>query len=135
MTGALAVTGSGAIQSIETSGRAEGKGEAYCESTSHVMLFSLDQKDLRESEMLCLLPMGEGRVRVKSHSLSGSAKFQVGEFRKAKWLCLEQGPLAARDAWLSLEVNRDRNLSIILIASAGRMEEATKRLTRLLTFS
>jgi hypothetical protein len=135
MTGALAVTGSGAIQSLETSGVVEGKGGVYCESTSHVMVLSLDQKDLRESEMLCLLPMGEGRVRVKSQGLSGGAEFQAGEFRKGKWVALERGSVGMREGWLSLRVNRDRDLSIIVLASAGRMEEATKRLTSLLTFA
>ena len=77
MPGALAVTGSGAIQSIETAGSVEGPAGAYCESTSHVMLMSLDQKDLKESEMLCLLPMGEGQVRINSHALAGAARFQV----------------------------------------------------------
>ena len=135
MPGALAVTGSGAIQSIETAGTVEGRTGAYCESTSHVMLMSLDQKDLKESEVICLLPMGEGRVRIHSHALAGAAQFQVGEFRKANWAPLERGEVAVQNGWLSLEVNRDRDLSIILVASASRMEEAARRLTQLLTLS
>jgi hypothetical protein len=85
--------------------------------------------------MLGLLPMGAGRVRVKSQGLSGGAEFQAGEFRKGKWVALERGSVGMREGWLSLRVNRDRDLSIIVLASAGRMEEATKRLTSLLTFA
>ena len=96
---------------------------------------SLDQNDLRESAMLCLLPMGEGRVRINSQALAGVARFQVGEFRNANWVPLEQGEVAVQNAWLSLEISRDRDLSIILIASASRMEEAAKRLTQLLILS
>ena len=135
MPGALAVTASGGIQSIETAGSVEGPNGAYCEASNQVMLMSLDHKDLRESEMLCLLPMGEGRVRINSHALPDSAQFQVGEFRNAKWVPLERGELAAKDGWLNMEVNRDRDLSIILITSANQMEEAAKRLTQLLTLS
>ena len=135
MPGALAVTGSGAIQSIETAGTVEGPSGAYCQSTGHVMLMSLDQKDLKESEMLCLLPMGEGRVRISSHALAGATQFQPGEFRRAHWVPLERGEVAAENGWLSLEINRDRDLSIILIASASRMEEAARRLTQLLTLA
>ena len=135
MPGALAVTRSGAIQSIEAAGKVEGPTGAYCESTNHMMLMSLDQKDLKESEMLCLLPMGEGRIRINSHALAGAAGFQVGEFQKANWVPLERGEVAVKNGWLSLEVNPDRDLSIILIASASRMKEAAMRLTQLLTLA
>jgi len=135
MPGALAVTRSREIQSIETAGIVEGPTGAYCESTSHMMLMSLEQNDLKESEMLCLLPMGEGRVRINSHAFAGVARFQVGEFHKASWVPLERGEVAVQNGWLSLEINRDRDLSIILIASTSRMEEATKRLTQLLALS
>ena len=135
MTGALGVTAGGAIHAIETSGTVSGNQGVYCQSTSHVMLFSLDQKDVRESEMLCLLPMGEGRVRITAHGTSGPAQFQVGEFRAAKWVPLERGQLVVQDNCLDVTINRDRNLSIILIASPNRMREAAKRLVDLLTLS
>jgi hypothetical protein len=135
MPGTLAVTRSGEIQSIEGAGTVEGPTGAYCESSNHVMLMSLDQRDLKESEMLCLLPMGEGRIRINSHALAAGAGFQVGKFQKAHWVPLERGEMAVQNGWLSLEVNRDRDLSIILIASASRMKEAATRLTQLLTLS
>jgi hypothetical protein len=135
MTGALAVTASGAIQSIETTGRVEAGGAEYCDAGIHMMLFSLDRKDLKKSEILCLLPMGEGRVRLRTDVIAGSARFQVGEFQKAKWVPLEQGQVAVRGGWIELDVSRDRNLSIVLIAPADRMEEGAKRLSELLFIS
>jgi hypothetical protein len=63
----------------------------------------------------------------------GAAEFEVGEFREAKWVALEKGRVGQREGGWSLEVNRDRNLSMVLVAAAGRMAEARKKLTELLT--
>jgi hypothetical protein len=133
MTGAVAVRANGAVSAIETSGRMGVKGRVYCEADGEVMLFSLDREDVTKSEMLCLLPMGEGLVRAASKGRMGAAEFEVGEFREAKWVALEKGRVGQREGGWMVEVNRDRNLSMVLVAAAGRMAEARKKLTELLT--
>lgn len=134
MTGAVAVTGSGAIQSIETSGVAKGHGETYCQAEPHVMLFALDRKDIRQSKALCLLPMGEGQVRIRNTALKGPTAFQLGEFQGGVWKRLEDGQLNPQDGWVGLEITSDRNLGIVLIAGTGDMETAVETLTRLLDY-
>ena len=131
MTGAIALTAAGALQSLETSGTVSAQNEVYCRAENHVMLFSLDGRDIRDSEVLCLLPMGEGVTRIRSRSIASEGQFEVGEFRDGKWTGLENRPLSSHDGWLELEVTRDRNLSIILLASAALMDRAREQLTRI----
>jgi hypothetical protein len=133
MTAAVVVRADGAVSAIETSGKLEANGSVYCEADGHVMLFSLDGRDVRRSEMLCLLPMGEGTVQAASERMRSGAQFEVGEFRDAHWVAFEKGRLAVREASWSMEVNPDRNLSLVLVAAPERMPEARRRLTELLT--
>lgn len=134
MAGAIAITAKGDIQSIETSGIAEVRNEAYCQTKTHVMVFSLGQKDIRDSDTLCLLPMGEGKVRIRNRAFTNSGQFQVGEFRGGEWTSLEDGRLSVESGWLELDVTRDRNLSIILMSSPGNIARAREQLTKLLDF-
>jgi hypothetical protein len=134
MAGAIAITAKGDVQSIETSGIAEVRSEAYCQTKTHMMLFSLDHRDIRDSEVLCLLPMGEGNIRIRNRSFISSGQFQVGEFREGKWTSLEEGQLSVESGWLEFDVTRDRNLSIILMSSPGNIARAREQLTKLLDF-
>jgi len=134
MTGAVAITGNGAIQSVETSGTAEGRGETYCRAEPHVMLFALDREDLRQSKALCLLPMGEGQVRIRNTALKGLTAFELGEFQDGAWKRLEDGQLNPQDGWIGIDITSDRNLGIVLIAATGDMESAVEKLTKLLEF-
>lgn len=130
MTGAIAVTPQGALQSLETSGSVEGAAGLYCQASSHVMLFSLDQKDLLKSETICLLPMGEGRLQLRSDVLQ-SVQFEAGEFQDGKWVRLEQGQLSFHNGVLDFPITQDRNLSVLLLARPGKMETAVGLLSKL----
>lgn len=135
MTGAVAVTNTGALQSIETSGLVKARGVVYCETDLHMMLLSLDQKDLRDSESLCLLPMGEGNIRIRSSVPSRRLEVQVGEFTNARWTPFESGKVQAQNGWLRWDVTQDRNLSVVVLAGVGKMNSAVNRLTNLLEVS
>jgi hypothetical protein len=134
MTGAIALTAKGAVQSLETSGKVSAQNEVYCRAENHVMLFSLDGSDIRDSEALCLLPIGEGVTRIRSRSMANGGQFEVGEFRDGKWTGLENQQLGVNNGWLELKVTRDRNLSIILLALAASMARAREQLTRVFQF-
>lgn len=134
MTGAIALTAKGAVQSLETSGKVSAQNEVYCRAENHVMLFSLDGSDIRDSEALCLLPIGEGVTRIRSRSMANGGQFEVGEFRDGKWTSLENQQLGVNNGWLELKVTRDRNLSIILLALAASMARAREQLTRVFQF-
>jgi len=134
MTGAIAVTAKGALQSLETSGKVSAQNEVYCRAENHLMLFSLDGRDIRDSEALCLLPMGEGVTQIRSRSMASGGQFEVGEFRDGKWTGLENQQLGVNNGWLELKVTPDRNLSIILLASAASMDRAREQLTRIFQF-
>jgi hypothetical protein len=134
MAAAVAITAKGDVQSIETSGSVEARNEVYCRMENHAMVFSLDHKDIRDSEALCLLPMGQGNMRIRNRSIGGSGQFQVGEFREGKWICLEEGHMSVDNAWLEFKVTRDRNLSIILMSPSGMMGRSQEQLIKLLEF-
>jgi hypothetical protein len=134
MAGAIALTEKGDLQSLETSGTVAAGNEVYCRVENHVMLFSLDHRDIRDSEALCLLPMGEGDTRIRSRSIANAGQFQVGEFRDGKWTGLEDGQLLSDNGWLDFTVTRDRNLSIILMSSSGNIDRACEQLSRIFEF-
>lgn len=64
--------------------------------------------------MLCLLPIAEGRARIPAQR---PVTFEL------------------RDGHVELKITQDRNLSIVLLAAGQRMEDASARLTQLLTLS
>jgi hypothetical protein len=98
------------------------------------MLFALDREDLRQSKALCLLPMGEGQVRIRNTALKGLTAFELGEFQDGAWKRLEDGQLNPQDGWIGIDITSDRNLGIVLIAATGDMESAVEKLTKLLEF-
>lgn len=100
-----------------------------------MMLLSLDQKDLRDSESLCLLPMGEGNIRIRSSVPSRRLEVQVGEFTNARWTPFESGKVQVQNGWLRWDVTQDRNLSVVVLAGVGKMNSAVNRLTNLLEVS
>jgi len=132
MTGAVGVSANGEVYSLETSGMVSTNAVNYCDSSSHIMLIGLDQKDLRDSKALCLLPMGKGKVRINSRVLDTSTQFEAGDFQGGRWVRHEQGQLAPKGGWLEFGVNDDRDLSIVLIAPSDAMENAVRLLTNLL---
>lgn len=130
MTGAIAVTASGEVQSIETSGIVQGHAETCCDSSAHIMLFSLDKRDLRQSEALCLLPMGEGKLRIRSSVLDDSTRMEVGSFQDGQWVRLEEAQLSPQGGWIEVNITQDRNLSVILMAPSTQMGKAIELLTK-----
>jgi hypothetical protein len=100
---------------------------------AHVMTYSLDGQDVRDSRQLCLLPLTEGTVRLDTRTGWTKPVAVVGEIRAGEWVEYERIKAPVKGQSIRLEIDQDRCFSIILVAEESRLQECTRRLERSLT--
>jgi hypothetical protein len=107
---AIAVEGSGEIRQGE---------RLLVASASHLIAIAGDHRPLIESRRLLLLPMGTGSVTVPNRSRWSNAAVWIGGVEQGRWKTYERFQPTTDGPELRLDVDADRNLSMIVIAESG----------------
>jgi hypothetical protein len=119
-----AVTADGCLVAALGDGRVEAKGATAIDGSGLKGIFSLDGRDLCQSEALLVAPWEPGVV-----TLPGAAPRVaiVGDFRQGRWTCFEQLPLAGPSP--RLVIDADRATCMILVCRAGDAPRWQQQLT------
>ena len=83
----------GGVYALETQGDTAIDGRTLVETTAHIMLASLDNKDISTSQALILMPIGAGEVAISTH-LGCMAQ---GEFTGGIWKTYKEWHFADGD--------------------------------------
>ncbi len=116
---------------------AEAQGETrlgdqpVARSRGHATVLALDGKPLASSGLLAVLPFEAGDVTVAREG-TGEVVAEAGELAGGQWRRLAEVRATAGPQGLRIECPAEVRLQVVLVAEAGRMDEARRRLVVLL---
>lgn len=130
-SGLVVVDGQGRLTAAETQGTITRDGKPVLQTTGHVIVQSLDGKDLANSEQLLILPLpGHGPVlptgdKPATISLPGLAgmRVELGELQATKWTKLEALKPATGGR---LSYDAEQSLQMIVAAAPAKLAAATE---------
>ncbi len=102
--------------------------ETLLQSRGQLLAFSLDGRTLFRSKRLALLPVQEGSIRLKSSAAWRQPTAFVGEVLDGRWVTYEKLALKNAGGTLSLEVDPDRNRTIIIVCEPADLQACSERL-------
>jgi len=110
------------IDAVDGQGEFKENGSLLLASEPHVMAMSLDQHPLRESGAMALFPIGTGEVTLMTQG--GLDTVEAGEVIDGQFRVLEKIPTKQIEGRLTFRIDEVQSQCILLIASAGRLEQA-----------
>jgi len=118
----VAVQGDNSIDGLEGQGEFKENGSVLMGSEQHVMVMSLDQHALGESEAVALFPLGAGAVFLKTEA--GIDTVEAGEIVNGQFRVLEKIPVNYSGGTLKFRIDEVQSQCVLLISSAGRQDRA-----------
>jgi hypothetical protein len=115
----IAVDAQGAVPVIEGMGDMLLGEEMLLNSTAYLVAMAADRRHLGASNRLILLPMGSGVVEVPNVARWRNPRVIAGAVEMGRWRTFEQFTPASSNGRLKVEVDPDRNLSMLLLCEAG----------------
>ncbi len=108
----------------------ENQRETLAVSSKHFFLKSLDQMDIKTSNMLLLLPTEEGRIRLWNTGLTNPLMV-VGEIVNGKWVTYEEEEIRTTGGRLLINMDENQAASMILITADSLKPVAIQNLMSL----
>lgn len=130
--GLAALRPDGAVVAFEGSGKAGHNGKALLDSDLHTAAAALDREPLVSSKRWMLLPMGQGVIRIPNAGRWSQPKAVVGAVERGRWKTYETFDPAATGGALSIPIDADRNLGILLVCEAGDEPACTSLVEKLI---
>ena len=115
----IAVDAQGAVPVVEGMGEMLLGEELLLNSTAHLAAMAADRRHLGASNRLILLPMGSGVVEVPNVARWRNPRVIAGAVEMGRWHTFEQFTPASSNGRLKVEVDPDRNLSMLLLCEAA----------------
>jgi len=123
LTGLVATTGKGEVLQLECTGKGAAGGKPIADGDAHVMLASLDGRDLRASSRLAVFPITKGTLALHTTATWRSPVLEAGEFDGPSWRTLATAPLRVEGGALKLDVDDALLRSLLIVrerdAAAG----------------
>ncbi|MEI6503948.1 MAG: hypothetical protein WCP21_23295, partial [Armatimonadota bacterium] len=136
--GLVVVDGAGRLTAVETQGTVTRNGRTLLTAAGHVIVQSLDGKDLADSAQALILPLpGHGAVLPSAKApatlswpgLSGQ-RVELGELQATKWTKLEPLPVGAAG---KLTYDAEQALQMIVTATPPQFATAQATVERFAT--
>jgi hypothetical protein len=106
-----------------------GKATVVHDETGGIVL-SLDGKDVRRSGALLVMPLREGVVRIASDRKWHRPVVSTGDLRNGDWWNHATGPLTDTPASLSITVNRDQAISLLLVTEEDEISRWSRNVAQ-----
>lgn len=110
---------SGKLTAAEFIGELRIQAEVCLRSECHLIAMAEDRASITESKRLLLMPMGTGTIRIPHARRWTHASIIAGAVSNGRWTTYENIEPQLSDDWLQIEVDEDRNLSLILVCESG----------------
>jgi len=130
-SGAVVVGTSGEIEAVESSADVHHEGNLLVGSDLHFMAISFDDRGLRQSAAMLVLPMGQGWLKLPRAARWNAPVVLVGEIQRGAWKLYEHfQPETQADA-LGIQVEARRAFSMMIVCETGREWWAAKQVEKL----
>jgi hypothetical protein len=110
------------IDAAEGQGEFKEDGSLLMVSEPHVMVMSLDQRPLRQSEAVALFPIGAGKVSLMTQS--GLDTVEAGEVVNGQFHVMERIPSQQGGGRLAFRIDDAQSQCIVLLSSGAKLERA-----------
>jgi hypothetical protein len=118
----VAQSGMGVV-AVESSGDVVLEDQSLLSTNLHIMAISLDQKAIASSARILLLPMGTGTFTLHTVHAFVEPVLLLGEIVHGRWTKYGDVPLSSSASGVSVEVNADISLSMLVLCDeADRLE-------------
>jgi len=123
LTALVALTDKGEVVQVECTGRSASGRKAITSGDAHVMVASLDGRNIRQSLRLAVFPITKGTVALHTAATWHSPVLEAGELDGPSWRPLATRPLRVEGGALRLEVDDALLRSLLVVrerdAAAG----------------
>jgi hypothetical protein len=133
--GLAAMDKAGHLTVIHAQGAVKRGVQTLLDTNADVMVVALDGRDLAESARLLVMPNSGGHFGLLSNRAWARPVATVGQVADGKFTILETVPLQWKDNQLTLDVDADRALSLILITEQADVASAGKQMSSALKFA
>jgi hypothetical protein len=126
----------GRTLAIEASGAVTRDGTRLVSATGHFIVTAEDGSDLPESQAVLLMPVSEGRVRLRRAPWGRTAAglvAEVGEVVGGQWVSLESFDPGFAGTGTEIKVDADRAVSLVLLAPRDALPQLGERVAGMLT--
>jgi len=131
--GLAALGAKGQLAMLQTQGKVRQGEQPVVEASADVMMVALDGEDLTRSARLLVMPNAAGTVRIETERRWHRPAGVVGEVVGGRFKALEGMNLVAGHKRLTLDVDADRALCLIVIAEWADAGPATEQVRDALT--
>ena len=90
---------------LECSGAATANGRPIVDGDAHVMITALDDRDIRDSVGLAILPITKGRLLLHTTASWRAPVLEAGELNGAEWRSLATTPLKPDRGTLAIQID------------------------------
>jgi hypothetical protein len=111
--------GHGALRAVEAQGGCSFGDKTVLHDETGGIVLSLDQRDLRRSRAVLLMPLRPGSIRLSTDREWHKAVVLTGDIHEGKWRSCETVPAGKTDAGLVVNVSPDQVFSLLLFTESS----------------